>query len=660
MNPPTSPMSVIICPASEAQEEEWDQFVDTPEEHEDEPHHPQQQQQQQLHANANVTTSSCSTRTAFHPSSSFSFPQVPPQLLHPAVSLAVQRVSSCYLLQKSEDENMTTTNTTTSIADLLSLLDNNNNTTNDNNNDSATDVDYDIDTDPHQEEDASNVLYHDILMHVFTFLNAPSLATFSETARRPNFEVFYYLQLQLQRSLLVDHHTLTTVQTPVVTSSSFGGSACVSRYASLRPTEAQQIVVEFGDSNSTLRTMPLSHSLAYLRHVLQRGLLDPHQQQQTTLAGAALFVTVVGAAFLGGASSGAGHVESAASFGTELPNMLFRVGLTMGGIMGAAKAASKREMAQRLPKSFWNDAEKDHPSLARLMHALSTIMPVPNHSGNSADADNQDPTQQQQQQQRQQPWTPNPYEHLPSDYFEEEKKEDDPQPTTSTTTPIIIDKKMPSGCVGAYSQAIIKAANGVTQYVKDQRQAKFDALSMDEQYQLSTRFLEACTSNDTLPLVKVMIHSMNVDGFFLGSDGGTETCALHTAAFHGAHQVLDFLCQRINISDPTQDGGLATVNSKDINGWTALHFAAGANSVETVQVLVKHHGALLHMEANNGYTPLQWAQRLSNTQVAKELLQLYLQRAESSPGWIMQTMSSSRQPLSMIANRFFSLIPPTH
>jgi hypothetical protein len=627
----TSPISVSVPPPCEAQEDEWNQFVDTPDEQLEEllPHH---------QVNVNFTT-----RT---------FPQVPRQL-HPAVSLAVQRVSSCYSLKMTADDDATNT----SIADLLSLLDDNNH----NNNDSATNEE-----DPHQATDASNVLYHDILMHVFTFLNAPSLASFSQTARRPNFEVFYYLQLQLQRALLVDHLHCSTFTAPILhtpLTSSFGGSACVSRLASLRPAEAQQIVEEFGDSNSTLRTMPLSHSLAYLRHVLQRGLLDPQQPQ--TLAGAAFLVTVVGAAFLGGASSGASEA-AIDSFGTELPNMLFRVGLTMGGIMGAARATKMSEksgeMAQRLPVSFWNqvkklerDAEKDHPSLARLMHALGTIMPVPNNNNNNHTAadSSQDPTLLQQQQG---PWTPNPYEHLPSDCFDaaaKEKKKDDPQPTTTTST--IIEKKMPSGCVGAYSQAITKAANGITQYIKDERQVKFDALSTDEQYHLSSHFLDACTSNDTLPLVKQMIHAMDVDGFFLGSDGGTETCALHTAAFHGAHKVLDFLCQTINASDSQNDGGLANVNLKDTNGWTALHFAAGANSVETVQVLVQH-GAKLDVEANNGYTPIQWAQRLSNDQVAKELLRQYTAR-EESPGW-MQTMSSS-QPLSMIANRFFSLIP-TH
>lgn len=39
-------------------------------------------------------------------------------------------------------------------------------------------------------------------MQVFTYLNAHSLASFSETCKKCNFETFYFLELQLQRGLL--------------------------------------------------------------------------------------------------------------------------------------------------------------------------------------------------------------------------------------------------------------------------------------------------------------------------------------------------------------------------------------------------------------------------------------------------------------------------
>lgn len=92
------------------------------------------------------------------------------------------------------------------------------------------------------------------------------------------------------------------------------------------------------------------------------------------------------------------------------------------------------------------------------------------------------------------------------------------------------------------------------------------------------------------------------------------------------------------------------MDRKDDNGWTAMHFAAGANSVEAVRILAAH-GAELSEEAVNGYTPLQWALRLQNNEVAEELRRRTSERESQTGGWM------SRKPLSMLANRFFALIP---
>jgi ankyrin repeat protein len=110
-----------------------------------------------------------------------------------------------------------------------------------------------------------------------------------------------------------------------------------------------------------------------------------------------------------------------------------------------------------------------------------------------------------------------------------------------------------------------------------------------------------------------------VDHFHVGLDGNG-SCALHTAAFNGACRVLEFLVQGV---DPygRDDGGLADVNIRDSNNWTAMHFCAGANSVDSVRILASN-GAQLALEANNGYTPFHWAQRLSNHEVANELQRL--------------------------------------
>ena len=63
------------------------------------------------------------------------------------------------------------------------------------------------------------------------------------------------------------------------------------------------------------------------------------------------------------------------------------------------------------------------------------------------------------------------------------------------------------------------------------------------------------------------------------------------------------------------------------------------NSVEAVRILAAH-GADVSLEAMNGYTPLQWAERLQYAEVAGEFRQ---QEAEGG-GWMW------RKPLSMIAS----------
>jgi ankyrin repeat protein len=258
-------------------------------------------------------------------------------------------------------------------------------------------------------------------------------------------------------------------------------------------------------------------------------------------------------------------------------------------------------------------------------------------------------------QKERQPIFSNPYDHLPvdneggEDCIEEKKESDDSDETNTDFYHDSANRKMPSGCVGAYSRAIHNSAHHVKAIIKKSRRARFNALSEEEKRQLSLDFLAACTSNDSLEHVKEMIRTIEPNDFFLGNDG-SETCALHTAAFHGADQVVEFLCSGIDDTDPQRDGGFCDVNCKDSNGWTALHFAAGANSVAVVRALVSH-GAALDVEAHNGYSPKAWAVRLSNEEVAEELTDLQAKAGVDHGAWM------SSQPLTSIANRFFALIP---
>jgi len=135
--------------------------------------------------------------------------------------------------------------------------------------------------------------------------------------------------------------------------------------------------------------------------------------------------------------------------------------------------------------------------------------------------------------------------------------------------------------------------------------------------EMGLRFIDACSSDDKLPIVKDILQKqcMDVDRFFVGPDD-TETCALHAAAFNGGEKTLEFLSGGIDEYDKNNDAGLCDVDIRDANGWTALHFAAGANSVSSVRILAQH-GAKLTIEASNGYTPYHWAERLSNEEVAQ-------------------------------------------
>jgi urease gamma subunit len=197
----------------------------------------------------------------------------------------------------------------------------------------------------------------------------------------------------------------------------------------------------------------------------------------------------------------------------------------------------------------------------------------------------------------------------------------------------------PHGCVGIYNHVLALAKRQVLEHVKEQRKKAFETMSAAERHELSTAFLDACTNDDSLDMVREMCHSLPVDAFFVGADG-TESCALHTAAFHGATQILHFLCRGISVDTVWRraesgsdvlynDGGLCQVDATDANGWTALHFSASAGNVEAVRILVLQHGADPNVQAINGYTPWQWAQRLQNVTVANELRRLTMLVADT-------------------------------
>jgi len=663
------------------------------------------------------------------------FPPIPPQL-HPAVSMGVRRVSSCYFSIGSADsinEKMADEigmnaaarhNSTASLQDFIIALQQSPEHQDDDDEQSLHST---LSSNHSTIAPTDTALYHDILMSVFTYLDASSLAAFSETARRPNFEVFYYLQLQLQRSLLVEQRqttrpeqnettestttesTTTETTAPpstIAADTSIAGTSYIARLATIDQQTAQKVVTEFLESNNTLDTMPLSHSLAYIRHALRAATTSSsstsssstssssssqsnnHNRSTTTAAVAfiAAFAGAAAAAFMTSTDISPSMMTTMMHhhhLDSEIPNMLFGVGF-VGSLMSAASSQMKRqqqkqsssenkkqfprlELSTKSMRQLYNALQRENKD-GSMMSKMSMLLQIMNQ-------------QHQQSQQRDNETnvllTPNPYDHMVDGSDETAScdqlnatttsnnnnnqtgtnvtNEHTPSPsnvTNNNTTNTI--RKKPSGCVGAYSRAIHNAATQIKNTIKSKRAAAFDAMSDDEKLQQTSALLDACTSDQHLDMVKAMVGSSNLDGFYVSNDG-SETCALHTAALHGSIEILKFLCHGIIDDTANYDGGLCDVNITDANGWTAMHFAAGTNSTEAVMVLAQH-GAKLNVEANNGYTPLSWAQRLSNDAVADVLKKLIhdaaAAAAKSDTGSMMR-----HKPFTMLAHKFFSMIP---
>jgi len=349
-----------------------------------------------------------------------------------------------------------------------------------------------------------DILYHDIMMTVLSFLPMNSLASFSQTARIPNFECFFFLQLTLERALYLPDSKNQTI---------------LSRLARLNPEEAQKLVNNYSSSNTSLQNHPFAQRLAYILG-----------SQNGSVSTAALVMTTT---FLGGALS--------SFMGTEISTeALLSVGL--GGVV-----VTSTEILS---------------STANTLTNYLTTKPIAH-----------------------------PYQHQ-----------------TQKT------KQKPTGCAGAFARALASARQILHCQLKESRSLTFKHLSSEEQNILSTRFIDLCTADENLEEICSLVQQgVDPDGFYHSTEGPAPTCGVHTAAFAGASAVVDYLCSGVEIKEE-RDGGLCDVNLKDENGWTALHFAAGANNVKTVEVLAAK-GASLMVEAGNGYTPYHWAQRLGNKEV---------------------------------------------
>ncbi|GKY98729.1 hypothetical protein MPSEU_000829200 [Mayamaea pseudoterrestris] len=510
----------------------------------------------------------------------------------------------------------------------------------------------------------------DVLSHVVTFLDLKSMAAFSETARKPNATCYRHLQLQLERAVNNQNHGRRD-ETAVIT-----------RLAQLDRHQAEAMLKQYSDRHVSNQNLTGSSSQNSLSHRVQSFLKEHHMMESApdprNLAKAALLMAVLGgaaAAALTGAEASEAlvYLEQHAEFS----HVLLKLGF-VGSLMGAAKTMHTNHATVTENATAASDGHAE--SLLNAPDAPNgerVDMSSQQHATNSLAMGVQELRRVLMERSPLFRRMQAAYEHVHQIEMKTNTLHNDGGGVAPNAITLSCDESVTcvSGCFGSYVRTIRQAQTQVCSMIKDQRKARFDCLTPEEQEQLTRTFLDACRSDETFHVVKDLVQSLDVDGFYLGSDG-SETCALHAAAFYGSTQVLNFLCRGISEDDSIKltttgssveafnatpvvasqeadtddegaDGGLCNVSRKDKNGWTAAHFCAGSNAVPALAVL-DHYGAPLNVEAGNGYTPLQWAIRLQNEQIAEELRR---RTGNDGNNWM------SGQPLTAIANRFFAMMP---
>ena len=115
-----------------------------------------------------------------------------------------------------------------------------------------------------------------------------------------------------------------------------------------------------------------------------------------------------------------------------------------------------------------------------------------------------------------------------------------------------------------------------TSYLKDR----------DDKNYNSIMYAAAFSDIDTLKLIAEKSPSL------VNSETEFRVNILHIASSHNNYEVIEYICTNFNID----------INSRDIDGWTALYHAANSQSIESYRLLIKL-GANSQITDNNGMYP---------------------------------------------------------
>ncbi|WP_302279613.1 ankyrin repeat domain-containing protein [Brachyspira pilosicoli] len=115
-----------------------------------------------------------------------------------------------------------------------------------------------------------------------------------------------------------------------------------------------------------------------------------------------------------------------------------------------------------------------------------------------------------------------------------------------------------------------------TSYLKDRDDKKYNSIM----------YAAAFSDIDTLKLIAEKSPSL------VNSETEFRVNILHIASSHNNYEVIEYICTNFNID----------INSRDIDGWTALYHAANSQSIESYRLLIKL-GADTQITDNNGMYP---------------------------------------------------------
>lgn len=595
------------------------------------------------------------------------------------------------------------------------MMDNNNNNNNYSTNDPTTSDSYSNDPSVFLKNCSSSycccccgcsnsvdALYHDIMMNVLSYLSLQDLSSYSQTANRPNLDCCDYLQLQLELALFPNNNNNRNTTYSTITTNT---TTILSRLASLDLTKAELLVDQYRalvninsngnrvDTNTNTSSNNNSNNpFVKLQQRFQDTLnRDTVVATTTTMIG---ITSMLGAT--AAASSCASTADSSATFGTACACVSFAAAAVASHYYGttanhytpdnnypndnSAAAAATTSADSTSSSSTSSSSVLLLELMAQKLQALLMTVPQQDEGEGLLPLSIANRLRCLRQRYQSSTTTNNisNSEMIHSVTKLSNMDNNHHHHSNNANNRSIIKRRKPVGCVGMYKKVLKEAEASVTTLLLEKRRKIFKSLTNEEQRSVTSAFIDSCSSDDQIDVLKSLVHNCGVDvnGFFVGSENdddnnvasATTTCALHAAAFLGSTGILEFLCQGVSTTTTEEgryynDGGLCDVNIVDTNGWSALHFAVGCSG-ETgkavVRILAKY-GCNLYHEANNGYTPYHWAQRLSNHAVAEELKRLGADARFVVPNTTMElkkkvlmcsaASAAASIPLSFFANR---------